>query len=106
MADQNELSHSEIEYAGGCCSCSLASCSPVQTYDGAVVFDGAAPSRAFMRQSVIRDSPGHGVVRSWLDRGDVDFRAGNTFERVAGCAQTAPMRSGVSCPRQDDACSP
>lgn len=87
-----------IAFAGGYCSCSLASCSPVGSYDAAIVFDGAAPARAFMRDTTIRDSAGHGIVRSWLDRAGVDFAATNRFERVAGCAQTTPMLSDVVCP--------
>lgn len=105
VAAQNELAHVELSYAGGYCSCSLVSCSPVRAYEGAVVFDGAAPPWPFVHDSVIRDSAGHGFVRSWLDRDDMGFLVTNRFERVAGCAQTAPMRSGVSCPRDEDACA-
>lgn len=104
IAPQNELAHVEIAWAGGDCSCSLVSCSPVRGYEGAVVFDGAAPPWAFVHDSVIRDSAGHGFVRSWLDRDDMGFVATNRFERLAGCPQTAPMRSGVTCPRPADAC--
>jgi hypothetical protein len=104
IAPQNELAHVEIAWAGGYCSCSLVSCSPVRAYEGAVVFDGAAPPWPFVHDSLIRDSAGHGFVRSWLDRDDMGFVATNRFERVAGCAQTAPMRSGVTCPRPADAC--
>ncbi len=37
-------------------------------------------------------------------RDDMGFVATNRFERLGGCRQTAPMRSGVSCPRPADAC--
>lgn len=98
MADANEIAHAIIEHAGGYCSCSLVSCSPIEAYEAAIVLDGEAPSRAFLRDSVIRDSARHGILRSWLDHEDIDFLASNSFERLAGCKQTTPMLSGMSCP--------
>jgi hypothetical protein len=104
VSDSNELAHVEIAFAGGYCSCSLVSCSPVETYDAAIVIDGEAPARGFLRDALVRDSAGHGVLRSWLDAADVDFLESNRFERVAGCAQTSPMLSEVVCPSDEHAC--
>lgn len=92
-----------IEYAGGNCSCTLASCSPVDTYDAAVVLDGE-PQGAFMTESSILHSAGHGFARSWLDRADLDFLADNEVDDVTGCKQTQPMRSNEVCPDPAYAC--
>jgi len=104
LAASNLVQSSIIAFAGGYCSCSLVSCSPVRVYDAAIVFDGAAPPTPFVRNTTIRDSAGHGVLRSWHDRADVDFLATNTFERIAGCKQTSPTFRDVVCPDVSYAC--
>jgi hypothetical protein len=104
VASENDLRHTVVEYAGGYCSCALSSCSPVSFSEAAIVVDGGAPPAAFLRDSTIRHSAGHGVVRSWLDHPEVDFLASNTFDGVAGCAQTAPVLTDVVCPSVDYRC--
>lgn len=103
MAD-HDVRHARVEYAGGDCGCSLTSCSPLARFDAAVILDGP-PAAAFVRESTIAHSAGHGFLRSWVDR-DVDFAAMNDFDDVAGCAQTAPERSADVCPDPAYACAP
>lgn len=103
MDGRTLLSHVEIAYAGGWCSCSLTSCSPVDSYDAAVVIEGV-PQGVFIEDSVIRASAGHGVLRSWLDHEEYDFSE-NTFEDLAGCDQTWPQLSDEVCPDVAYACS-
>lgn len=103
MAATNELTHVYVRHAGGSCSCSLASCSPVDGYEAAVIFDGAPPS-AFIRDSIVEDSAGHGFLRSWLDQPELDFLATNHVASAFGCAQTMPLVSGESCPSETYAC--
>ena len=98
----SDVGFATIAYAGGDCSCSLASCSPLDSYDAAVIFDGMPPG-AFFHDSLIRDSAGHGIVRSWYDA-DIDFAEGVSFEGVAGCNQTSPMTDSVVCPDPAFAC--
>ncbi|MBK9036420.1 MAG: hypothetical protein IPL61_35105 [Myxococcales bacterium] len=104
MAD-HDVAFARVERAGGFCSCSLATCSPVTTFDGAVILDGL-PARVFVHDSVIVDSAGHGFVRSWLDHDDLDFAAANQLQGVAACAQTRPQLSDVVCPDEAYACAP
>lgn len=104
MAD-HDVAFARIERAGGDCSCSLTSCSPLTTFNGAVVLDGL-PARAFIHDSVIVDSAGHGFVRSWLDHDDLDFVAANELQGIAACPQTTPELTGAVCPDDEYACSP
>jgi len=104
MAD-HDVAFARIERAGGDCACSLATCSPITTSNGAVIFDGM-PARAFIRDSVIVDSAGHGFVRSWLDHDELDFVAANELQGIAACPQTMPELTGVVCPDEAYACTP
>lgn len=103
MAD-HQVTNALVEYAGGWCSCSLASCSPLDTYDAAVILDGE-PQGIFITNSTVRESAGHGFLRSWNDHADLDFLANNTVEGVTGCAQTQPVRSTEVCPDPAYACN-
>lgn len=105
VAASNEIGFVTIKYAGGYCSCVLSSCSPIEYSEAAIVFDGGAPPSAFVHDTAIRMSAGHGIFRSWLDAADVDFSATNTFEGIAGCNQTVPVLSDVVCPSEDYACA-
>lgn len=104
MAD-HDVAFARIERAGGDCACSLTTCSPVATFNGAVILDGL-PARAFVHDSVIADSAGHGFVRSWLDHDELDFAATNALQGVAACPQTMPELTGAVCPDEAYACTP
>lgn len=99
----NRVDHARIEWAGGSCGCQLTSCSPLDTFDAAIVIDGR-PGEVFVQNTTIAHSAGHGVVRSWLDAKDLDFAADNTFDDIEGCNQTAPEVSDTACPDPSYAC--
>ncbi len=56
----------------------------------------SAPERAFITNSTLRDSANGGIYRSWQGA-DLDFTAGNTFERIAGCRQRGLRRAADGC---------
>ena len=98
----NKMDHVRIEYAGGDCGCSLLTCSDITEYEGAVIFTAQPPS-AFITNSVFKDVAGHGVTMGF-DGSLVSFRPSNTFEGVAGCAQTRPRNVDTTCPSPRPAC--
>jgi len=85
---QNKLDHVRIEYAGGKCLCSLATCSDITDHEGAVILTNQAPG-AFITNSVIKQSAQHGITQGF-DGTPLDFLPTNTFDGVAGCPQTLP----------------
>jgi hypothetical protein len=98
----NRLEHVRIEYAGG--EGAGASC-PVPTVKaataaGAVVFPDNPPAAAFIRDSTIAHSAGHGIVRGWPADSLIDLAPGNQFTDVAWCQQSYPQRAGDpgACP--------
>lgn len=85
----NRLEHVRLEYTGHDCGCILHTCSDVQGHEAAVIFSAAPPS-AFIRDVTFAHGSSHGVFRGWRGAASPDFAAGNTFEDMAGCAQTLP----------------
>lgn len=98
-ADTNTIDHARIEYAGGDCGCVLATCSAITSHAAAIILT-APPASAFVRDTKVVASAGHGVSRGYVGAA-VDFRPSNDFG-VAGCAQTLP--SAASCPSPKPAC--
>lgn len=98
----NVLENVRIEYAGADCGCSLLTCSNIAEYEGAVIFTAQPPS-AFITHTVFKEIAGHGVTQGF-DGTLVDFRPSNTFEGVAGCAQTRPRSVDTTCPDPRPAC--
>ncbi len=97
----NALEHVKIEYAGGDCGCSLLTCSSITQHDAAVIFS-AQPKSAFIKNTTISKSAGHGILEGF-DGTFVDFKPSNTFEALSGCSQTLP-RNPVACPAPRPAC--
>lgn len=93
----NKLDHVRIEYAGAWCGCQLLTCSDVTSFNGAVIFT-QQPQSAFITNSTFVDITGHGVTQGY-DGAFVDFRPGNTFDNVSGCAQTRPREAVCGNPR-------
>ena len=85
---QNKLDHVRIEYAGGECLCSLATCSNINDSEGAVILTHQ-PAGAFITNTAFKASAQHGVMEGF-DGTFIDFTSTNTFEDIAGCAQTLP----------------
>jgi hypothetical protein len=83
----NTIRHARIEYAGGDCSCSGYGCAAPS--HGAIIFFVHRPETAFIQDTVIAHSAGHGVTSGWRSaESGPDFRPTNTFEDVAGCQQS------------------
>jgi hypothetical protein len=91
----NRIEHASIEYAGGDCGCVLETCSLVDSHDSSIIFS-QAPASGFIRDTRIAHGRGHGVFRGWRGADSPDFMASNSFEDLAGCAQTRPS-SDTSC---------
>lgn len=98
----DRLDHVRIEYAGGDCGCILSTCSAIQQHEGAVIFT-AQPQSAVITNSVLAHIAGHGITEGY-DGAFVDLRPTNTFEGVAGCAQTRPREVATQCPSPRPAC--
>ncbi|MDO9015536.1 MAG: hypothetical protein Q8S73_44855 [Deltaproteobacteria bacterium] len=95
----NRLEHVSVEYTGGDCGCVLATCSDVARHDAAIIFS-QPPASAFVRNTRIAHGRGHGVFRGWRGASTPDFMDSNTFEDLAGCAQTLPSREPGCGPLQ------
>lgn len=96
----NVVEHVRIEYGGGECFCALSTCSDIDRSEGAVIFTHRPPS-AFIKDTTIAHSDGHGIVLGYTGEA-VDFAPANTFEDLAGCAQTLPRTA--TCPSPLPAC--
>ncbi|MBN2498218.1 MAG: hypothetical protein JXR96_26745 [Deltaproteobacteria bacterium] len=97
---EHVVQHAQIEYAGADSSCIGYSC---HSDDAALMIlsneDGWMPDSAFVADSLIRHSAAHGIDRGWTsDAAPLDFTVSNTFQDVAGCAQTTPMSESQDCP--------
>lgn len=98
----NVLDHVRIEYAGAWCGCQLLTCSDITSFNGAVIFNAQPPS-AFITNTTFANIEGHGITQGF-DGTLVNFRPGNTFENVSGCAQTRPRDTVASCPSPRPVC--
>jgi hypothetical protein len=85
----NVMDYVRIEFAGAGSPGSPARCHPAtSTYTtGSGVAIYGRPAGAFITNSTIFASAGHGIDRSWLGK-RIDFKPTNTFDQVAGCDQT------------------
>lgn len=98
----NKLDNVRIEYAGYDCGCILNTCSAIAEHEGAVIFTAQPPS-AFITNTVFKDIAGHGITQGF-DGTLVNFRPTNTFQGIAGCAQTLPRVTVGACPDPKPAC--
>ncbi|NOU33145.1 MAG: hypothetical protein HOO96_35040 [Polyangiaceae bacterium] len=89
LSAQNKLDHVRIEYAGGECSCILATCNNITESEGAVILTNQAPS-AFITNTVFKASAQHAITEGF-EGTPVDFLPTNTFESIGGCRQTLPL---------------
>lgn len=97
-AAHNRVEHARIEYAGGDCGCSGFTCAGAD--EASVLFISGVPASAFIRDTTIAHSAGHGISRGWRGGGP-DLSASNTFEDIAGCDQTVPRGEDNTCPEGD-----
>lgn len=97
-AAHNRLEHARIEYAGGECGCVGFTCTDAD--EASVLFIEGVPASAFIQNTTIAHSAGHGIARGWLGGGP-DFSVSNTFEDVLGCDQTLPRDENNACSEGD-----
>lgn len=99
--DRNSLSHVKISYAGGPSGISSYGCPSAksQTFsnEASVIIYGAEPSRAFIKNSVIENSAGDGIVRGWEGE-PLDFLESNSFSNITRCFATYPKPTNEVCP--------
>lgn len=94
----NKLDHVRVEYAGGASSAGSSACNTPGTNDAAVRIFGTPGGGAFVTNSTIASSAGHGIDRGYRDDVKHDFMATNTFVSVAGCKQSYNADANGSCP--------
>lgn len=98
-----QIDQARIEFAGGPGGGALGSCTTpfnnTAIHDAAVRFrNSAQPTKEFITNTTITDSPTNGIDRSYQASSDApDFTATNTFVRVPECHQTHPAING-GCP--------
>lgn len=97
---KDRLDHVQVLYAGGDCQCSGFGCNYVH---GTFAVDSAIllfkePSTAFITQTRIEHSAGHGILRGWSGSPSTSFLGSNTFADVAGCTETLPKDVNGNCP--------
>lgn len=98
LAGVDRLEHVQIEYAGGASSTGSSSCPYVgDTIAEAAIRIFGVPPGAFITDTVIAESAGHGIDRGWRDDFNVDLTPSNSFD-VAGCTQTWPRMDDGTCP--------
>lgn len=93
-------------FGGADCLCSLATCSNISRFNGAVLITGRPESLTpFITNTTFRDIAGHAIVEGWSadDDTSIDFQPINTFEGVSDCVQTHPCEE-QECPRPRPAC--
>jgi hypothetical protein len=96
-APNNKMDHARIEFAGGTSSSGSEACNSPGTNDAAIRIFGL-PSSAFITNTTIVNSAGHGIDRGWSDDTKPDFLTSNTFTSVAGCRQSYPRDTNGACP--------
>ena len=94
---ENRIENVRIEYTGADCGCILLTCNSITQFEGAVIFSMPPPS-AFIKNTVFAHGSSHGIVNGY-DGAAPDFASVNTFEDMAGCAQTLPRSATCPSPR-------
>jgi hypothetical protein len=94
---KNKIDFARVEYAGGLSSSGSGACNTPGTNDAAIRIFGL-PSSAFVTNSEILSSAGHGIDRGWNSDSKPDFLPTNTFTTIAGCKQSWPRDTNGTCP--------
>jgi hypothetical protein len=94
----DKLDHVRVEYAGGASASGSNACNSPGLNDGAIrLFGDGAPATAFLTNSTISNSAGHGVDRGWRNDSKPDFLPTNTFTGIAKCEQSYPKDTNGGC---------
>ncbi len=94
----NVIEHARIEYAGASCLCSVGGC--VSSEEAGVMFFTYPLAAPVVRNSTLASISGHGIYSNFWSDEPVDMTADNSFEGVAGCAQTMIADGGGKCTRE------
>lgn len=97
-APGNKIDFARVEYAGGLSASGSSACNAPGNNDAAIRIFGL-PSRAFVTNTTILESAGHGIDRGWADDDKPDFLATNTFTAIVQCKQSYPRDTNGACPR-------
>lgn len=90
LAPNNRMEFTRIEYAGAPGGASGYGCLPASlNRDDAALRVFGEPGASFFLSSTISHSTGHAMLSAWTGA-EVDFKAGNTFDDIAGCSQVRP----------------
>jgi hypothetical protein len=97
----DDLDYVRVEYAGGDSSLVGASClypgSPPPKNVAAIRVFGE-PTTAFVHNTTITSSAGHGFDRGWTGDATISFLGDGNTETVARCKESYPKPSGAACP--------
>jgi hypothetical protein len=96
-AATDKIDFARIEFAGGLSSSGSNACNAPGTNDAAIRIFGP-PSSAFVTNTTIANSAGHGVDRGWRDNVTTDFIPTNTFISIANCKESYPKDANGACP--------
>ncbi len=96
------IDHVRVEYAGGTSVSQSSSC-PYTSQSGPNdagirIMGSALPPDAFVTNSEIFASAGHGIDRGWRSDVKTTFLSTNTFTNIARCKETFPRDASGGCP--------
>lgn len=94
----NKITYARVEYAGGTSTSGSSACNAPGTNDAAIRLFGLPAGGAFVTNTIIANSAGHGFDRGWRDDMKPDFMPTNTFTAIAGCKQSYPKDTNGGCP--------
>jgi hypothetical protein len=95
-APNDKIDYARIEYAGGLSSSGSDACNTGNNDAAIRIFN--LPSGAFVTNTTIQDSAGHGIDRGWRNDSKPDFLPTNTFTNVAKCKESYPKDTNGGCP--------
>lgn len=96
-APSNKIDHARVEYAGGETGSGSAACNTPGSNTAGIRIYGL-PSGAFVTNTTIAFSGGHGIDRGWRNDAKPDFLPTNTFTNIARCRQSYPSDTTGACP--------
>ena len=96
-APNDAIDYAVVEYAGGTSGSGSDACNTPGSNDAAIRLFGL-PSGAFVTNTTISNSGGHGIDRGWRNDTKIDFLPTNTFTNIAKCKESYPKDTNGSCP--------
>ena len=92
----NKMSFVRVEFAGGKSGAGSDACNPIEN-DAAIRIFGP-PSSAFVTNTTIANSAGHGIDRGWRSDSKPSFLPTNTLTGIAKCQESWPRDTNGECP--------